>query len=222
MNQFREGEVDIYKWFSKKMKSCANFRNSNFNKRRKIYRIFWKSRIMKIFLNLSFTYYKYFFLNSERFLLKLRTLIVAILSGLIFGNYLLYDFLNFMEQIEATSRYLEMSMKSHRGQRTTLSHSHFDFTMLAVHVHACVIVKDAEMQRRDAVRFASSFSRLLTAYILRTMLSEGKRILDSVSPAGIERGDGDGPRDSAGSLCTSATHRHSMRNYIQLLSDKPF
>lgn len=167
-------------------------------------------------MNISF-----FFLNSERFLLKL-TLIVAILSGLIFGNYLLYDSLNFMEQIEATSRYLEMSTKSHRGQRMTLSHSHFDFTTLAAHIHACVIVKDAEMQRRDAVRFASSFSRLLTAYILRTMLSERKRILDSVSPAGIERGDGDGPRDSAGSLCTSATHRHSMRNYIQLLSDKPF
>lgn len=44
-----------------------------------------------------------FFLNSKRFLLKLRTLIVAILPGLIFGNYLLYDSLNFMEQIEATS-----------------------------------------------------------------------------------------------------------------------
>lgn len=88
-----------------------------------------------------------------------------------------------------------------------------------MHVHGRAIVKDAEMQRRDAVRFASSFSRLLTAYILRTMLSEGKRIPDPVSPARIGCGDGDEPRDRA--LCTSGAYYHSMRNYIQLLPDKP-
>lgn len=102
-------------------------------------------------------------------------LIVAILSGLTLGNYLLYDSLNFTEQIEATSRYLEMSMKSHRGHRTTLSLILVS-TLLRERCTYTAIVKDAEMQQRDAVRFASSFSRLLTAYILRTMLSEGKRI----------------------------------------------
>lgn len=44
-----------------------------------------------------------------------------------------------------------------RPTNDSLSHSHFNFTTLAMHVHACVIVKDAEMQRRDAVGFASSF-----------------------------------------------------------------
>lgn len=46
--------------------------------------------------------------------------------------------------------------------------------------------EDAGTRRHDVVRLASSFSRLLTACILRTMLS-GNRILDPVSPAGMER-----------------------------------
>lgn len=161
----------------------------------------------------------FFSLNSEHFLLdELSTLIVAILPGLIFGNHLLYDSLNFTEQIEATSGYLEMSMKSHRGHRTTLSHSRFDFTTRTAHVHGRAIVKDTEMQRRDAaVRFASSFSRLLTAYILRTMLSEGKRILDSVSPVEIASAGMEMVEEIAPALCTLAAYRYSMRNYIQLL-----
>ncbi|CAL1686812.1 unnamed protein product [Lasius platythorax] len=74
------------------------------------------------------------------------------------------------------------------------------------------------MQRRDAVRFASSFSRLLTAYILRTMLSEGKRILDSVSPVGIASAGMEVVEEKiAPALCTLAAYRYSMRNYIQLL-----